>query len=234
MSIHVLAPILRDRTYDGKKKLVLLAIADMVDADGTGFASYRQIQEVTDVSTTYLTQCIREFVEDGRLEILRKGTGPGSATVYRVVLNWQPQLSNSVVRSVETELSNSGVANYPTSTRNYPTPSPNPPSYTPLDTSSVLVASPDGSAPNAGQIMKAFLERVNVRPPERVVGHLARETRLLVDQGFEPLTVLEALLAITAKGLHPSTLASEVNALLNSGPKHGGAGLYVDVAQGRA
>lgn len=234
MSIHVLAPILRDRTYDGKKKLILLAIADMVDADGVGFASYRQIQQVTDVSTTYLTQCIREFVEDGRLEILRKGTGPGTATVYRVLLSWSTQLSNSVAQSDEEQLSNSVAPNYPTLTQNYPTPASNPPSYTSLDTSSVHVTSPDGSAPNAGQVMKAYLEQVNVRPPERVVGHLARETRLLIEQGFNPDVVLAALLAINEKGLHPSTLASEVNALLNSRPKHGGAGLYVDVAQGRA
>lgn len=227
-----MAPILRDRTYDGKKKLILLAIADMVDADGVGFASYRQIQQVTDVSTTYITSCVKDFVRDGRLEIVRKGTGPGQATVYRVNLSWQQELSNSVGPSGEGELSNSVAVNYPTPTQNYPTPASNPPSYTSIDTSSVLVTLPDGNVPNAGQVMKAFLDSLKARPPERVVGHLARETRLLLEQGFSADLVLEALTAITAKGLHPSTLASEVNALVNSGPKQGGTGMFVDVARG--
>lgn len=234
MSIHVLAPILRDRTYDGKKKLILLAIADMVDADGVGFASHRQIQQVSDVSTTYITACIREFVADGRLEILRKGTGPGAATVYRVNLSWQQELSNSVGESAGGELSNSVAQNYPTLTQNYPTPASNPPSSTSVTTSSVLVTSPDGSAPNAGQVMNVFLEGVKTRPPDRVVGHLARETRLLLEQGFAADLVLEALRSIQSKGLHPSTLASEVNALVNGGSQHGGTGLYVDVAAGQS
>lgn len=234
MSIHVLAPILRDRTYDGKKKLILLAIADMVDSDGVGFASYRQIQQVSDVSTTYITSCIREFVADGRLEIVRKGTGPGAATVYRVNLNWQQELSNSVAQSREPQLSNSVAENYPTLTQNYPTPPSSPPSYTSLETTSVVVAKPDGSAPNAGQVMTAFLEGLKTRPPERVVGHLARETRLLLEQGFTADVVLEALRAINGKGLHPSTLASEVNVIVNGGRQHGGTGMFVDVAAGQS
>jgi hypothetical protein len=234
LSIQVLAPILRDRTYDGKKKLILLAIADMVDSDGVGFASHRQIQRVTDVSTTYITACIREFVADGRLEIIQKGTGPGRATVYRVALQWQHELSNSVGGSADVEPSNSVAENYPTSTQNYPTPPSNPPSSTSVPETSVLVPSPDGSDPNAGQIMKAFLDEQRTRPPDRVVGHLARETRLLVEEGFPAQVVLEALRSIGSKGLHPSTLASEVNALVNGKPAHGGTGLYVDVAQGRS
>jgi len=138
VSVHVMAPIMRDLTYDGKKKLILLAIADMVDHDGVGFASYAQIQRVTNVSTTYLTQTIREFVEDGRLEIMSKGNGPGRATVYRVVMDWQ--LSNSVAQNDETELSNSVAQNYPTMTANYPTPSPSPPSITSVPNTSVHTA----------------------------------------------------------------------------------------------
>lgn len=135
MSVHVMAPIMRDLTYDGKKKLILLAIADMVDHDGVGFASYKQIQRVTNVSTTYLTQAIRDFVADGRLEIVKKGNGPGRATVYRVVTDWE--LSNSVAQSEPEQLSNSVAQNYPTLDDNYPTTSPSPPSITSVPGTSV-------------------------------------------------------------------------------------------------
>lgn len=137
-----MSKIMRDRTYDGKQKLILLAIADMVDQTGVGFASYRMIKEVTDVSDEYLRQSIRQFVSDGRLEILTKGTGPRRATVYRVLLPNSVE-DNSVVESEE--LPNSDRPNSPTTAVttpqlqpvNSPTPPPNPPSYTSLETPSV-------------------------------------------------------------------------------------------------
>lgn len=143
MSIHVMSKIMRDRTYDGKQKLILLAIADMVDQDGVGFASYRMIKEVTEVSDEYLRQSIQRFVADGRLEILEKGTGRRHATVYRV----KPPNSvapNSVAESPEPP--NSEPDNSPTPAGrtpqlqvvNSPTPSPNPPSYTSVLSTPVL------------------------------------------------------------------------------------------------
>lgn len=70
-------------------------------------------------------------------------------------------------------------------------------------------------APNAGTIITAWIEGLRVRPPDRVVGQTAREVRLLLDQGYDPALVLEALKSISGKGLHPSTLASELNTILN-------------------
>jgi hypothetical protein len=71
------------------------------------------------------------------------------------------------------------------------------------------------AAPNAGTVISAWIEGLAHRPPERVIGQTSREVRLLLEQGFEPLIVLEACKSISAKGLHPSTLASEVNTMVN-------------------
>lgn len=138
-----MSKIMRDRTYDGKQKLILLAIADMVDQTGVGFASYRMIKEVTDVSDEYLRQSIARFVADGRLEIVEKGTGRRHATVYRVLLP-NSVAPNSVVEMPE--LPNSEGHNSPTPSgptpqlqpENSPTPPSNPPSYTSVLSTSVL------------------------------------------------------------------------------------------------
>ena len=47
--------------------------------------SHQQIQQVTDVSSQYIRQCMKKFIADGRLEIVRKGSGRGNATIYRVL-----------------------------------------------------------------------------------------------------------------------------------------------------
>ena len=49
------------------------------------------------------------------------------------------------------------------------------------------------------------------RPPDRVVGHVAREVGQLLTEGIPPADVRSGLAAWHAKGLHPSTLASVVH-----------------------
>lgn len=84
MSIYLLAPWLKDNRYGGKKKLVLLAVAEAVNHDGVGFLSQRQMMEWSGSTEAYVSRCIKEFSEDGILTVLEKGTGPGKATVYRL------------------------------------------------------------------------------------------------------------------------------------------------------
>lgn len=112
-----MSQVMRDSTYDGKQKLILLAIADAVDNNGVGFTSYRQIKQITDVTDEYLRRTIRRFIDDGRLEIVRKGSGPGVATVYRVVLPNSVE-GNSVGESYE--LPNSDESNSPTAPTSTP------------------------------------------------------------------------------------------------------------------
>lgn len=85
MSIKVISDVMRDPRYDGKQKLILVAIANAVNNEGMGFASHQQIQQVTDVSSQYIRQCMKKFIADGRLEIVRKGSGRGNATIYRLL-----------------------------------------------------------------------------------------------------------------------------------------------------
>ncbi|MCX4529280.1 hypothetical protein OG982_26900 [Streptomyces sp. NBC_01551] len=56
------------------------------------------------------------------------------------------------------------------------------------------------------------------RPPKKVLGHLGKEIRTLLDEGYGPDVLRPALERLRAKGLNPSVLPSLVNELLNSGP----------------
>ncbi|MFF3860127.1 hypothetical protein [Streptomyces sp. NPDC002209] len=56
------------------------------------------------------------------------------------------------------------------------------------------------------------------RPPKKVLGHLGKEIRSLLDEGYGPDVLKPALERLRAKGLNPSVLPSLVNELLNAGP----------------
>ncbi|KPI02922.1 hypothetical protein OK074_5072 [Actinobacteria bacterium OK074] len=65
------------------------------------------------------------------------------------------------------------------------------------------------------------------RPPERFLGHLGREINGLLDEGIDPGCLRTALERLRTKGLHPSTLASLVNEVMNAAPAGAGAkGVY--------
>jgi hypothetical protein len=82
------------------------------------------------------------------------------------------------------------------------------------DTSSVEVSAKD--------LLGEYIDACNRRPPSRTLGHLGKEIRLLLGEGFDPVTVRAGLDKLRAKGLHPSVLHSVVNEIVN-GTKPGGA-----------
>ncbi len=54
------------------------------------------------------------------------------------------------------------------------------------------------------------------RPPSSFLGHLGREVRTLLADGITPDRVRAALVLHRPKGLHPSTLPSLVNEVMNA------------------
>ncbi|MEU6312247.1 hypothetical protein [Streptomyces sp. NPDC047014] len=56
------------------------------------------------------------------------------------------------------------------------------------------------------------------RPPKKFLGHLGKEIRSLLDEGYGPDVLRPALERLRSKGLNPSVLPSLVNELLNAGP----------------
>lgn len=72
------------------------------------------------------------------------------------------------------------------------------------------------SAPNAGLIVKAWIDRQRRRPAERVVGQVARQVRELLDQDFTAAEIDAGLTRMDAKSLNPSVLSSLVSNAANN------------------
>jgi len=80
--------------------------------------------------------------------------------------------------------------------------------------------------------MGEYLAACKVRPPSRFVGHLARETRALLDEeGIAPDYIRAGLVTVRKRGLNPSALPSAVAQAMNADPPRtngNGNGYHVD------
>lgn len=216
MSIKWIDRVWSDSPYEGARLLLHLAMADHANDEGWFYAGQNSLARKARCSVEYVRQVVLQMVDDGMLVIERKGVGKGRATEYRLA----PVKPNSVgvmkggvlPKPVGGQLPNSDQQ-LPNSDGQLPNSTPNQPSLQPSTNNQDLVVA-SGEA-NAGSIVKSWIDGMRSRPPERVIGQTAREVRLLLDQGFQPGVVLEACRSVSAKGLHPSTLASEVNLMLN-------------------
>ncbi|WP_327255448.1 hypothetical protein [Streptomyces sp. NBC_01244] len=88
---------------------------------------------------------------------------------------------------------------------------------------------PPGSV-STKELVAEYVTECGQRPPQKVLGHLGREIKALLDEGFEPDAVRTALGQLRAKGLNPSTLASLVNAVVNSSSSASGAGPWASAS----
>lgn len=68
---------------------------------------------------------------------------------------------------------------------------------------------------NAGQIVEAWIDTLNRRPPSNVVGQVAKHIKVLLEDNFAEPEILAGLATMSTKGLHPSTLPSLVNDVVN-------------------
>ncbi|MFD7884045.1 hypothetical protein ACFV3N_16600 [Streptomyces bauhiniae] len=65
--------------------------------------------------------------------------------------------------------------------------------------------------------MGEWLERCSVRPPGAVIGQMAKQIRVLLDDdGIHPDHIRRGIAHWMRKGLHPATLPSVVNEVMNT------------------
>jgi hypothetical protein len=100
------------------------------------------------------------------------------------------------------------------------------------DTSHALVVRGDGSPPagataqhdagtpgkpvTAQTLVGEWLDLVPKRPPQKVIGQTSKELKQLLEDGIDPDDIRAGVTSWARKGLHPSTLPSEVNAVMNT------------------
>ncbi|WP_369383581.1 hypothetical protein [Streptomyces sp. cg36] len=81
---------------------------------------------------------------------------------------------------------------------------------------------PDGVGAGAWSAKRLMSEYIRACPggraPKAFLGHLGKQIRLLLEEGYGPDVLRPALERLRAKGLHPSVLPSLVNEVLNAEP----------------
>jgi hypothetical protein len=211
VSIKWMDRVWSDSCYEGARLLLHLAMADHANDEGWFYAGQNSLARKARCSVEYVRQSVMQMVEDGSLVIEKKGVGKGRATEYRLMPVNPNSVGENVAPKKEVALPNSD-GQLPNSDSQLPNSTPNQSSLQPSYQQDLVVAA---YTANAGTIVKEWIDGMRSRPPERVIGQTAREVRLLLDQGFQPGVVLEACRSVSSKGLHPSTIASEVNLILN-------------------
>jgi len=69
----------------------------------------------------------------------------------------------------------------------------------------------------AQTIVAEWLDRCTERPPSRVIGQMAKEIRILLDEDrIDPDHIRRGIAHWMKRGLHPATLASVVNEVMNT------------------
>lgn len=79
-------------------------------------------------------------------------------------------------------------------------------------------AARDPAEPVTAQtIVREWLDRVPKRPPGKVIGQASREIKQLLAEGIDPDDIRRGLARWKDKGLHPATIPSVVNEVMNTG-----------------
>jgi hypothetical protein len=100
------------------------------------------------------------------------------------------------------------------------TPTHNPQSATPAPVADATRAlAVISSQPTAQSIVAEWIEHCAKRPPGPVIGQTAKAIGAMLAEGVDPDDVRRGVAAWHQKGLHPSTLPSVVNEVMNSRPQ---------------
>lgn len=108
---------------------------------------------------------------------------------------------------------------------------PQPTTHNPQPIPPTAGASAD--APTAQTLVGEWIDLCPKRPPSSVIGQTSKNLKALLADGIDPDDIRAGLRTWSAKGLHPSTLGSVVNEVMNARPRlhmirGGGNGPYVN------
>lgn len=97
-----------------------------------------------------------------------------------------------------------------------PAPTPTP---TPVPPSAGAVAPRAHAAPaTADQLIADWLDHIPKRPPGQVIGQVGKHIKAMLTENIDPADIRRGIAAWVTKGLHPSTLPSVVNEVMNATP----------------
>jgi len=89
----------------------------------------------------------------------------------------------------------------------------------PTDSARTITALAVIETPTAQTIIGEWIDHAPKRPPQQVIGQTSKSIAAMLAEGIDPDDVRRGVAAWMTKGLHPSTLPSVVNEVMNSTPR---------------
>jgi hypothetical protein len=204
------------------ERLVLLAIADNAADDGTrAYPSVVEIARKANLSERGVQAAVARLVTSGELSV-KVGGGRGRVNMYTVIMRpcgRTPQNLHPSAPAADEETPQND-AETPQNDAVNPAESAPGTVLEPSKEPSTSSCDADASPPNAGLILKGFIDylKPNVTLTKRVIGHLAKEIKALLDEGFDDPTIRRALALMAENGQagHPAQLPNYVVKVQNT------------------
>jgi len=152
MSIRWMTHVWDKSSYEGARLLIHLGMADHANETGWFFISQTSLAKKSRCSVEYVRQTVARMIEDGYVEIVKKGHSRGRATEYRLLKlpNTVGVKQNDDPPTIDVELHNFGPL--------LPNFASEQPSYTTLKDTTLDTASPSKVA------AKVWWEKQTPRP----------------------------------------------------------------------
>lgn len=199
------------------KKFVLVALADMADESFSCYPGQDRLAQMTGTSTRTVRRAVAELEALGLISRLERRRADGYRTSDRYILNVGASPANLSPDNMSAE-NDSHRPNLSTSPAKSVDLTGQPVRYIEEEPPVELPGEPPTGADapwNAQRLVAEWIDHCPRRPPGRVVGQVAKELGIMLDEGIPYNTVRQGLALWHSKALHPSTLASVVMEVMN-------------------
>ena len=238
MSFHAVAWAL-EQDLPTREKFTLVCLANYADPSGKCWPSQALLARQSGQSLRTVRACMERLEAQGYITRRGRVRGDGGRTsdMVRLVRPGAPVLPDDdavEVDTFETTPPRHGVPTPPARDAGAPgtaclaepviEPSSEEPPTEPRSAADAAAQRPEPE-PGAQTIVGAWIDACgDARPPRRVIGHLSKQVRELLDEGQPYADVLAAVQVWHSKGLNPASLPSVLHEMRQHGtrPRTGG------------
>lgn len=200
------------------EKSVLVALAHRADKNGYCYPGQKALSEMTGASESTVRRAIKSLDETGYLsrEDRRRKNGSRTSTGYHLPVTMTADLPVTVTPR-KNEPTGHHDTPLPVTMTGPPDKSVTISQITPTGpeekNDATMIQKPD--QPTAQTLIAEYIDGMNQKPPGRIIGHLSKEIKNLLDEGYEYEQVRQATILWSQKPYGPSALPSFLNQVIN-------------------
>lgn len=201
------------------EKSVLVALAHRADKNGYCYPGIEMIATMTGASRRTVIRAIQGLDEKNLITRERRHRSNGSRTSTSYTLNLSATMSHNPGANV-TPSEHEPKCHHDTPLSATVTPPPDKSvlisQIVPTEHEEKTGTMIEKLKPQTAQTLIAeWIDGMNQKPPGRVIGHLSKEIKNLLDEGYDYQLVRQATILWSQKNLSPGTLPSFLNQVIN-------------------